>query len=91
MYTAYQQDDWLKWLGLTEFAVNNAISEAIQCSFFYVNYEYNLYMGFKPHQAMTQFSLPAEVKAEKYTNHIEDLLNMLCSEILVMCYDVRLT
>ncbi len=48
-YTTYQQDDWLKWLDLAEFAANNTVSETIQCSPFYVNYEYNSHMKFKSH------------------------------------------
>ncbi len=33
---------------------------------------------------MTQSSLPVQVKAEKYVNHIKDLLNMLHSEMLAV-------
>jgi len=41
-------------------------------------------MRFEPHQVMTQSSLPVQVKAEKYVNHIKDLLNMLHSEMLAV-------
>jgi len=47
-YTAYQQNNWFKWLGLAEFAVNNTVSEIIQCSLFYINYRYNFCMRFEP-------------------------------------------
>jgi hypothetical protein len=33
--TSYQQDDWVRWLALAEFAANNAISEMIKCSPFF--------------------------------------------------------
>ena len=83
-YTAYQQNDWFKWLGLAEFIINNIISEIIQCSLFYVNYEYNLCMGFEPCQVMTRFLMFAQVKAEEYANHIKDLLNVLHSEMIAV-------
>lgn len=39
-------------------------------------------MGFEPRQVMARPSLPAQVKAEEYANHMEDLLDVLRSEML---------
>jgi len=35
IYTSHQQDDWVQWLPLAEFAANNATSEATKCSAFF--------------------------------------------------------
>lgn len=80
-YTTYQQDDWSKWLGLAEFAANNAESEAIRCSPFFANYGYNPRIGFEPRQIMAMSSLPSEVRADEYANHMEDLLDVLRTEM----------
>jgi hypothetical protein len=35
IYTSHQQDDWVQWLPLAEFAANNTSSEATKCSAFF--------------------------------------------------------
>ena len=80
-YTSYQQNDWVKWLGFAEFAVNNVTSEATQCSLFFANYRYNPHVGFKFHSAFVHSSLPTEINAHEYANHMEDVLNVLKSEM----------
>jgi hypothetical protein len=32
IYTSHQQDDWVQWIPLAEFAANNTTSEATKCS-----------------------------------------------------------
>jgi len=36
VFVDLQQDDWVKWLSLAEFAANNAMSETTQCTLFYL-------------------------------------------------------
>jgi hypothetical protein len=35
IFTSYQQDDWVRWLPLAEFAANNGTSETTKCSAFF--------------------------------------------------------
>jgi len=35
VFVNHQQDDWVKWLPLAEFAANNEVSETIKCTPFY--------------------------------------------------------
>jgi len=35
IFTSYQQDDWVQWLPLAEFAANNGTSETTKCSAFF--------------------------------------------------------
>ena len=76
-YVTYQQDDWAKWLGLAEFAANNAISESIQCSPFFANYGYHPQIGFEPRLPLARSTLPAEVRADEYDMLMEDLGDFL--------------
>lgn len=80
-YACYLQDDWNKWLALAEFAANNAFSEPIQCSPFYANYGYNPRIGFEPRPVLARLSIPAEIHAHEYANHMEDILEVLKSEM----------
>jgi hypothetical protein len=36
-YVSYQQDDWIKWLPMAEFAANNQTSASIGTSPFFAN------------------------------------------------------
>jgi hypothetical protein len=46
-YVAYQQDDWVEWLPMAEFAYNNSHHEAIGCSPFYAHMGRNPRMEFE--------------------------------------------
>jgi hypothetical protein len=47
-YVNYQQDDWVQFLPMAEFAANNHISETTGISPFFTNYGLNPRMDFKP-------------------------------------------
>ncbi|KAI0994621.1 hypothetical protein K3495_g13560 [Podosphaera aphanis] len=40
-YISYQQDDWVQWLPMAEFAANNQVSSSTKVSPFYSNYGYH--------------------------------------------------
>ena len=44
----FNQDDWVKWLPLAEFATNNVISETTGVSPFFANYGFNPKLGTEP-------------------------------------------
>lgn len=44
----FQQNDWVDWLPLAEFASNNAVSETTGVSPFFANYGFNPYIGVEP-------------------------------------------
>ena len=46
MYCNYTQNNWAKWLFITEFADNNAISSSINMNLFFVNKDFNSRMFF---------------------------------------------
>ena len=79
-FVSYQQDDWEKWLGLAEFAANNALSEAIGCSPFYANYGYNPRMGVEPAN-LEILATPAMVAADDFANHMQELNEVLQLEM----------
>ena len=47
MYYSYLQNDWKKWLSLTEFIVNNIMNELINVILFYMIYKQNSWIEFK--------------------------------------------
>ena len=47
-FVAFTQDDWVDWLPLAEFAMNNQISETTGISPFFANYGFNPHMGIEP-------------------------------------------
>ena len=47
MYCLYFQDDWEKWVFLTEFSANNTKNELISMTFFYMIYEQDSWFEFE--------------------------------------------
>jgi len=47
-FCAFQQDDWVDWLPLAEFAANNQVSETTGVSPFYANYGFHPRIGVEP-------------------------------------------
>jgi hypothetical protein len=47
-YMNFRQNNWVDWLPLAEFALNNAVSETISFSPFFANYGFNSKLGFEP-------------------------------------------
>ena len=41
IYSSYQQDNWVNYLSMAEFAINNAHQASLRCSPFFANYGYN--------------------------------------------------
>jgi hypothetical protein len=46
-YVNYQQDDWVRFLALAEFAANNQESDTIHYSPFFANYGYHPRLSFE--------------------------------------------
>ncbi|CAJ2512148.1 Uu.00g051630.m01.CDS01 [Anthostomella pinea] len=47
-HVSYLQDDWVCWLPLAEFAINNALNESLKTMPFFANYGYHPRFGFEP-------------------------------------------
>jgi len=46
MYVNHKQNNWLEWLAMAEFALNNKVHTATKTSLFQVNYGRELRIGF---------------------------------------------
>jgi hypothetical protein len=44
----FRQNDWVDWLSLAEFALNNAVSEITGFFPFFTNYGFNSKLRFEP-------------------------------------------
>ena len=77
---SYLQDDWVRWLPLAEFAVNNATNESIQTTPFFANYGFHPCLGFEP---VEPSSRPAARDAEDLALKMKTIHKYLRSEICI--------
>lgn len=73
------QDDWAKWIGIAEFADNNALSSATGVSPFFANKGFHPRMSFTPDTTdydSTRKRLDA-AKAEDITEHMQNILEFI--------------
>ena len=61
-FVDYRQKDWLKWLVLAEFAINNKIHSTTKVSLFMANYERELRM---------EIDIKRKEKIKKTTEFVE--------------------
>jgi len=63
VFVNHQQDDWVKWLSLAEFATNNGVSETTKCTLLYVVQGMNPQMSFvgKPTKEQNQRRVSADI------------------------------
>jgi hypothetical protein len=80
-YVSFTQDDWVDWLPLAEFAMNNQVNETTGISPFFANYGFNPRLGIEPpkprqpgmtEQAKKEFAR-ADVVAERFQRILTQL------------------
>ncbi|KAI0990791.1 hypothetical protein K3495_g17396, partial [Podosphaera aphanis] len=77
-YVSYQQDDWVKWLPMAEFAANNQISTSTQATPFFGNY------GFHPRftiKIKPYARFPLSLNAKDFALKMKDLHEHLKTNI----------
>ncbi|KAH0611537.1 uncharacterized protein H6S33_010802 [Morchella sextelata] len=77
-YVSYQQDDWVRWLPMAEFATNNHASETTRISPFYANSGRNPRMTFGP---LEHGRTTAEDQANSIAREMKDILDFLKDEL----------
>lgn len=80
-YTSYQQDDWVEWLPIAEFAGNSGYSETIKANAFVANYGFNPRLGFESLPTDLQSS-PQLLDAVQFTKKMESIHSLIKTEIL---------
>jgi transposase InsO family protein len=78
IYVSYQQDDWVRWLPMAEFATNNHASETTRISPFYANSGRNPRMTFGP---LEHGRTAAEDQANSIAREMKDIMEVLKSEM----------
>ena len=82
-YCSYLQDDWAKWLPITEFADNDATSASTGVTPFFANKGFNPRMSFSPDTTdydSTRKRLDA-AKAEDITEQMQNILDFIRQNI----------
>jgi transposase InsO family protein len=77
-YVNYQQDDWVQFLPMAEFAANNHISETTGISPFFANYGLNPRMDFEPDIRVDNYE---ESQAQGLAEHLSDIHDLIHSEM----------
>jgi hypothetical protein len=74
---SYNQDDWVDWLPLAEFAYNNSRQESTKMTPFFANYGYNP-------RFISQFEIPPEHSApaaEDFGSHLHEIHERLVENV----------
>ncbi|KAH0602650.1 uncharacterized protein H6S33_008300 [Morchella sextelata] len=77
-YISYQQDDWVRWLPMAEFATNNHVSETTKVSPFYANLGRNPRMTFGP---LEHGRTTAEDQANSIAREMKGIIDFLRNEM----------
>ena len=77
-YINYQQDDWVKWLPLTEFAYNNTIHATLSIIPFYAIYGYNPSSGTElkslEQTPQTELDVPVAKERAQFIKELQEYL-----------------
>jgi hypothetical protein len=77
----FSQDDWVKWLPIAEFAMNNVVSETTGVSPFFANYGFNPRLGTEPSRPcppnMTETQKKQFYKANAVADRFERIISQL--------------
>jgi hypothetical protein len=77
----FHQDDWVQWLPLAEFAMNNVVSETTGTSPFFANYGFHPKLGIEPSQPAPP-NLSVTQKREFFrANNIADRFNRIITQL----------
>jgi hypothetical protein len=79
-FVNYQQNDWVKWLPMAEFAANNHASETTNCSPFYGNYGFHPRMTFGQHPVQNPSDI-REVNAKQIADRMGQLFEEMKAEM----------
>jgi hypothetical protein len=79
-HVSYLQDDWMRWLPLAEFAINNTLNESLKITPFFANYGYHPRFGFEP---VIPRNRPAAKDAEELALKMKIVHEYLKSEICI--------
>ena len=64
---SYHQDDWVDWLPVVEFALNNHLTKSLKTTPFYVNYSFHPHIGSLP-----QIDTPI-ISVDNFVSHIQQV------------------
>jgi hypothetical protein len=77
-YVNYQQDDWVRFHPMAEFAANNHISETTSISPFFANYGLNPKIDFEPDIRVDNHE---EGQAQGLAEYLSNIHDLICSEM----------
>src|ERR1700731_3431041 len=79
-FVNYQQNDWVQWLPMAEFATNNHDSETTGCSPFFGNYGFHPRITFGQHPIQNANDI-REVNANTFTQKMNEVFQCMRAEM----------
>jgi hypothetical protein len=77
----FRQNNWIDWLPLAEFALNNAVSETTGFSSFFANYGFNSKLEFEPRPSCSPDKTPQQKREFIKAHNITDQFDRIFTQI----------
>src|SRR5438477_12121321 len=77
----FQQDDWVDWLPLAEFAANNVVSETTGVSPFFANYGFHPRLGTEPSAPRPPNLSPTQKREFQKANAVADRFERIIDQL----------
>jgi hypothetical protein len=85
----FRQDNWVDWLPLAEFALNNAVSEITGFSPFFANYGFNSKLGFEPRPLYSPDKTPQQKREFIKAHNMADRFNRILTQMKTLAEDIN--
>jgi hypothetical protein len=88
-YMNFRQNNWVDWLPLAEFALNNAVSETTGFSPFFANYRFNSKLGFEPRPFCSSDKILQQKREFIKAHNIADRFDRILTQIKALIEDTN--
>jgi hypothetical protein len=85
----FRQNNWIDWLPLAEFALNNAVSEITGFSPFFANYRFNPKLGFEFRPFYSPNKIPQQKQEFIKAHNMADRFNRILTQIKAFAEDIN--
>jgi hypothetical protein len=77
----FRQNDWVDWLSLAEFALNNAVSETTGFFPFFANYGFNSKLEFEPRSPCSPDKIPQQKREFMKVYNMADRFDRILTQM----------
>jgi transposase InsO family protein len=88
-YMNFRQNNWVDWLPLAKFALNNAVSETTGFSSFFANYGFNPKLGFEPRPSCSSDKILQQKREFIKAHNIADRIDRILTQMKALAEDTN--